>query len=179
MALKFARRQYLRLAPIALSMGVIGIFALATVAQCASPEKPSPAAEEPAKAAAEKKPASDHGSIFNPKADAKAQIEAAIKTAKLERMRVLVMYGGNRCGQCDKLHDLFKENKEIAKILRSEFVQVLVDVDTQQNVFDQYVKKSDQHAVPILTVLDSNGKVLVNQETGTFEAGPEHAEETR
>ena len=88
-----------------------------------------------------------------------------------------VVYGRKGCGRCDKLHDLFKENKEIATILRSEFVQVLVDVDTQQKVFDQYVKKSEQQnkseqqGVPFLTVLDSNGKVLVNQGTGVFEAG--------
>jgi thioredoxin-related protein len=182
MALTFARRQdlsqYLRSGRIALAMGVIGIFALASGAECASPERPSPAAEEPAKAAAEKKPAP---SIFNPKADAKGEIEAAIKTAKLERMRVLVVFGGNRCDRCYKLYELFKGNKEIAKILRSQFVQVLVDVDAQQKVFDQYVKKSEQQnqsealkkrepsGLPFLTVLDSDGKVLVNQETGALE----------
>ena len=180
MAFTFARRrdlsQSLKSGPIAFSMGVIGIFALATVAQC-SPIGPSPVPEIPAKAAAEKKPAPARAPIDNPKADAKAEIEAAIKTAKLERMRVLVVYGRKGCGRCDKLHDLFKENKEIATILRSEFVQVLVDVDTQQKVFDQYVKKSEQQnkseqqGVPFLTVLDSNGKVLVNQGTGVFEAG--------
>jgi thioredoxin-related protein len=204
MAFTFARRrdlsQSLRSGPIAfsmgaflmgtlsmgmllmgmLSMGVIGIFALATVAQCA-PIGPSPAPEIPAKdaakAPAEKKPAPARASIDHPKADAKAEIEAAVKTAKIERMRVLVVYGGKGCLSCDKLHDLFKENKEIATILRGEFVQVLVDVDTQPKVFDQYVKKSEQlnqseqWGVPFLTVLDSNGKVLVNQGTGVFETG--------
>jgi thioredoxin-related protein len=166
MALTFARRQYLsrflRLGRIALPMGVIGIFALAVVAQCASPERPSPAAEAPAP---------DRVSIYNPKADAKAEIEAAVKSAKIERMRVLVVFGGNRCDRCYQLHDLFKGNKEIAMILRSEFLQVLVDVDTQQKAFDQYVKKSEQRGVPLLSVLDSNGKVLVNQETGGLETG--------
>jgi len=184
MAFTFARRQdlsrylsqYLRSGRIALSMGAIGIFALAavsqTVARCASPEKPADAA--PARDDAVKQPAPGRASIYNPKADAKAEIEAALKMAKLERMRVLVIYGGNRRDRCDKLHDLFKENKEIATILRSEFVPVLVDVDTQQKVFDQYVPKNEQQRVPFLTVLDSDGRVLVNQETGVLEAGPRH-----
>jgi thioredoxin-related protein len=198
MAFTFARRQALsqdlRLSRIALSMGVLGILALATVARCASPERPSPA-ERPAEADAEKNPFPGRASIYNPKADAKANIEAAIKIAKFERMRVLVVFGGNRCGSCYKLYDLFKDNKEIATILRSQFLQVLVDVDTQQKVFDQYVNKSEPPnksqpqnksqppGLPFLTVLDSDGKVLVNQEasafatgaieTGKSEAGPE------
>jgi thioredoxin-related protein len=202
MALTFARRQDLSrylspglraghgaLSLGALSMGVMGIVALATVAACASPSNPPPAAvkpaivdpakddpakDDPAKDAAVKNPAAARPAIYNPQANAQAEIEAALKTAKLERMRVLVVFGGNRRTRCDKLHDLFKENKEIATILRSQFVQVLVDVDTQQKVFDQYVKQSEQQRVPFLTVLDSDGAVLVNQETGTLEAGPKH-----
>ena len=61
MAFTFARRrdlsQSLKSGPIAFSMGVIGIFALATVAGQCSPIGPSPVPEIPAKAAAEKKPA--------------------------------------------------------------------------------------------------------------------------
>ena len=112
--------------------------------------------------------------IYNPKADATADIAAAVKKAGVERTRVLVMYGGNWCGWCYKLHDLFASDKEIATILLNEYKLVMVDVDTQHNVMDHYVKKSEQHGVPFLTVLDSEGKVLVNQETGALEDGPKH-----
>jgi thioredoxin-related protein len=134
----------------------------------------APPEQSAAKADAHKKPQAKREPIYNPKADAQADIEAALKAGRLDQKRVLVTYGGNWCSWCYKLHDLFKSDKQIATILRNEYVQVLVDVKTQEKLFNHYVKKSEQHGFPFLTVLDSDGQVLVNQETGALEAGPKH-----
>ena len=163
-----ARSWNLGIRRSALSIAVLTCV-LGAQAFCDPPDKSSPTKAKPAKKQVPKR-----DPIYNPKADAAADIAAAVKKARFEHGRVLVMYGGNWCGWCYKLHDLFKSDKEIATVLRNEYELVMVDVDTQHKVMDHYVKKSEQHGVPFLTVLDSDGKVLVNQQTGALEDGPKH-----
>jgi thiol-disulfide isomerase/thioredoxin len=112
--------------------------------------------------------------IYNEKADSSAEIAAALDAARRDHKRVLLEFGANWCGWCYKLYDVFKQNEEIAPIVRNEYELVLVDIDTQAKVFDRYVPQSVRKGVPFLTVLDSDGKVLVNQETGALEEGPKH-----
>ncbi|HOW19271.1 MAG TPA: DUF255 domain-containing protein, partial [Phycisphaerae bacterium] len=45
--------------------------------------------------------------IYNEKADAKAQIAEALARAKRDNKRVLIMWGGNWCKWCYRLHDVF------------------------------------------------------------------------
>lgn len=112
--------------------------------------------------------------IYKEKADAKADIAAALKTARIKNRRVLITWGGNWCGWCYKLHDVFEQDPECAKILQREFVLVLVDIGSNRALYDHYVPKQDQGGFPFLTLLDADGKVLVNQKSDPLEAGPKH-----
>ena len=115
--------------------------------------------------------------IYDPAADGKQQIAAALESAKRENRRVLVMFGGNWCGWCQRLHALFKENKQIAKALLYEYDLVLVDIgrfDKQMDIPTGYGINLKKGGVPLLTVLDADGKVLVNQESGALEEGDHH-----
>jgi uncharacterized protein YyaL (SSP411 family) len=112
--------------------------------------------------------------IYNEKADAKADIAAALKSAKVDEKRVLITWGGNWCSWCYKLHDCFRDNCDIAKTITNEFVTVLVDVRSNEKLFKHYVPKKEQHGFPFLTVLESDGRLATNQETGALEAGPKH-----
>ena len=67
--------------------------------------------------AAQEKPAKP--SVYDEKADARADLKAALARAQKENKRVLVQWGANWCGWCIKLHDVFKSDKEIAD--RSRF----------------------------------------------------------
>ena len=111
--------------------------------------------------------------IYNETANARAEIKAAMERATYSHKRVLVKFGGNWCGWCFKLHDLFHANAEIAALLRSEYELVLVDVNNNRDILQEY-DPGGQHGYPWLTVLDSSGKVLVNQDTGSLEIGPKH-----
>ena len=42
------------------------------------------------------------------------QVAKAGERAKKDDKRILLMFGGDWCGWCHKLHDLFKTNREIA-----------------------------------------------------------------
>ena len=115
--------------------------------------------------------------VYDTTADAKVQIAAALTKAKQDNQRVLLMFGGNWCPWCLKLHALFKDNKDIAKTLLYEYQFVTVDIgryDKHMDVVEGYGADLKKNGVPFLTVLDADGKVLANQETGVLEAGDHH-----
>jgi len=73
------------------------------------------------------------------------------------------------------LSSLLKTNAEIAQIVKENYVVVLIDVDKRHNA--DVVKKygnPTQFGLPVLVVLDSDGKQLTTQETGQLEQGDHH-----
>ena len=114
--------------------------------------------------------------IYDEKADAKADIAAAVARAKKDNRRVLVQWGANWCGWCHRLHELFHSDKDIAKALLYEYDVVLVDIgrwDKNMDLATSYGANLKQSGVPFLTLLDGEGKVLVNQDSGAFESKDE------
>jgi thioredoxin-related protein len=117
--------------------------------------------------------------IYDRAADGNTQIEEALKTAKTEQKNILLQFGANWCGWCHRLHGLFKDNAEIAKTLKDNYVVVLIDVDQvegkphNQDVSERYGNPT-QFGLPVLVVLDSHGKRLTTQDTGQLEEGDHH-----
>lgn len=118
--------------------------------------------------------------IYDEKADAKADIAAALSRAVKENRRVLIQWGANWCGWCRLLHELFKDDRAIAKTLLYEYDVVLVDIgrfNKNLDLADQYKAFTDgfkKAGVPYLTILDAAGNVVLNQETGSLETGKAH-----
>jgi len=131
------------------------------------------AAMLPAQAPIAAKPA-----IYDPAADVKAQISAAVKRAGAEERNVLLMFGGNWCPWCHRLHELFADDAAIKKILAERYVVLLVDVGEKpgqplnQDLVDLYRIKG--FGFPALAVLDKQGKLLCTQSTGVLEKGKGH-----
>jgi uncharacterized protein YyaL (SSP411 family) len=123
---------------------------------------------------APKKPA--RASIYDARADAREQIKTATAKARRDGQRVLVMFGGDWCGWCHKLHALFASDPAIRDILHEEYV--LVMVDTQAPNADALLAecKGDLQGVgyPFLAVLDGTGKVVTRQKTDPLEEGDHH-----
>lgn len=131
-----------------------------------------PASQEPAKAPGREP-------IYDTKADGEQQIAAVLATAKRDNKRVLLQFGANWCGWCHKLHHLFKTDEKIARTLQYEYELVLIDVDTvdgrkHNEAVDAKYGNPTQHGLPVLVVLDAEGKQLVTQETGALEEGDHH-----
>jgi len=124
-----------------------------------------------AQASAPKKP-----SIYDKNADAKIQIAEATTRAKHENKRVVVMFGGDWCGWCHKLHELFAANAEIRKLLSYEYELVMVadNAPHAQELIGEFTKGKDHHGYPFLAVLDASGKLLIGQETSSLEEGDHH-----
>jgi thiol:disulfide interchange protein len=129
----------------------------------------------PAQEASKPKEAARRPDIYDTNADARAQVNTALASARRDHSRVLVMIGGNWCGWCHKLHDLFRTDPEIAQLLRNEYQ--LVMVDTQAKNSDALMsewKVDHAKGVPYLVVLDETGTVVTRQETGSLEEGDHH-----
>lgn len=112
--------------------------------------------------------------IYNETADARADIQAAVRRAAYGHKRVLVKFGGNWCGWCFKLHDMFHDDPEISPIIHDEYELVLVDSNSNRDLMEQIDPGFQDYGYPWLAVLDTNGAVLTTQETGVLETGPKH-----
>ena len=110
--------------------------------------------------------------IYNPQADAKADIAAAVERAAKENKHVLIQWGANWCGWCYKLHDFFAEDQNAKALLDAGYVTVLVDTDTNKALLEEMAV--EPRGIPYLTVLDGTGKKLVDQDTGSLETGSRH-----
>jgi thioredoxin-related protein len=121
-------------------------------------------------------------SIYDQAADAKVQLARAVELAKKDDKRILLMFGGDWCGWCHKLHDLFASNPEIRKTLSYEYVLVTIDTvspnapELLETCKAALSKDELQKGVgyPFLAVLDAEGKVITAQRTDPLEEGDHH-----
>lgn len=168
---------------------IAAVLALVAAAGCAyaqggTPES-VPAVKVLSRAAAQDKARSDAEKdrdkpLYDEQADAKTQIDAALARAKRENKRVLVQWGGNWCPWCIRLEKLYRTDKDIRKTLQYEYETVFVDAGRPKakNVefAMQYGADLKQHGFPFLTILDADGKPLVNQESGSLEVKDDKGE---
>ncbi|SDR70256.1 thioredoxin family protein [Opitutus sp. GAS368] len=114
--------------------------------------------------------------IYDVQADGTAQIAAAVAQARAEHKHVLVKLGANWCIWCRRLSHTFETDAAVAAALHENYVLVLVDVNHRQGkarndaVNDRYGNPMAQ-GLPVLVVLDENGRQLTTQETGALEDG--------
>ncbi len=115
-------------------------------------------------------------SIYDVKADARDQARTATALARRDGRRVLVMFGGDWCGWCHKLHALFASDPAIREILADEYVLVMVDTQAPHAGELLAECRGDLTGVgyPFLAVLDGEGKVVTRQKTDPLEEGDHH-----
>ena len=116
--------------------------------------------------------------LYDPGADMKAQIAAAVKTAGVENRGIILMFGGNWCPWCHRLHELFRAEARIKKILDERYILLLVDVGEKpgqplnRDLVDLYRIKD--FGYPALAVLDKRGHLVCTQSTGVLEKDKGH-----
>jgi thioredoxin-related protein len=142
-------------------------------------------AQEAVKKAEGPKPASGTArgaSIYDKTADANVLVAKASERAKRDNTRILLMFGGDWCGWCHKLHDLFNTNREVGRLLSNEYVLVLVDLESPnaapllKRCKEALSKDELQRGIgyPFLGVLDADGNVVTAQRTDRLEEGDHH-----
>jgi thioredoxin-related protein len=142
--------------------GALILLSFAAGACLADEPKPNQAAKRP--------------SIYDKNADARAQVDAACSRAQKANKRVLLMFGGDWCGWCHKLHDLFAKDAEIRKTLSYEYELVMVDTAAPHapELLKECAQGQSGVGFPFLAVLDASGKLLVGQKTDPLEEQDHH-----
>jgi len=97
--------------------------------------------------------------IYNPQANAEAEVATAVKKAKKEGKHVFIKIGGNWCEWCIKFHKYCKENKEIHRLIEDNYVEVLVNY-SKENPNHKLMKKwqnPGRFGYPVFVILDGDG----------------------
>ena len=116
--------------------------------------------------------------FYDESADGSKQIADALAQAGKDGKRVLLQFGANWCPWCHKLHALFDSDKEIAALLKRDYLVVLIDVNKGHNgETDAKYGKPTKLGLPVIVVLDSDGKQLTTKDSGDLEEGKQHSPE--
>jgi len=111
--------------------------------------------------------------IYNPNANAREDIAAAVKQAKDENKHVLLQIGGNWCPWCVKLHGLETSDAQIDSLLKADYVRVLVNVPREKDKRDAELMSSlnnpQRFGFPVLVVLNQEGERIHTQDSWYLE----------
>ncbi len=116
---------------------------------------------------------SQNQKVFNPAANAKSDLSAAIKKADNLGKHIIVKIGYNQCPWCIMLHKFLKEDPKIDSILNADYVMVKVNYSKENWNLDvmKSLKFPQRFGFPVLVILDSNGNLLHTQNTLYLEKG--------
>ncbi len=111
--------------------------------------------------------------IYNPQADAQAQIKSAVETAKKEDKNVFIQIGGNWCSWCHLFNDFIHKDQRIDSLIRKNYV--IIHINYSKENFNKPVLASlgypQRFGFPVFVILDQNGKEIHIQDSSLLEEG--------
>jgi thioredoxin-related protein len=116
--------------------------------------------------------------IYNPEADAQADIDAAVSRAKSSGKHVLLQVGGNWCIWCIRFHDLVNNTPELKNYINSKYEYVLVNYspEAKNTAVMNKLGNPGRFGYPNFIILDGGGKVIHIQDSGALERDKEETE---
>jgi thioredoxin-related protein len=109
--------------------------------------------------------------VYNPNADAKADIKSAVAKAKAEKKHVLIQVGGNWCPWCIKFHKMATTDAKIDSTIKADYVYILLNYSKENKNFDvlKTLQNPQRFGFPVFVILDGEGKLLHTQDSGFLE----------
>ncbi|GAA4802708.1 thioredoxin family protein [Olivibacter ginsenosidimutans] len=119
----------------------------------------------------EKKP------LYNPSANAKQDIAAAVHLAKQEKKHVLLQIGGNWCVWCLRFNELVTTNDTLSRFLKAnyEVVHVNYSKENKNEAVLADLGFPQRFGFPVFVVLDADGKRIHTQNSAYLEEGKGHS----
>ena len=111
--------------------------------------------------------------LYNPAANASADIEAAIKKAAAENKFVVLQAGGNWCSWCIEFARISKVNPHIDSVINSSFVWYELNYSKENEnaaIFARY-SFPQRFGFPVFIILDSKGQLIHTQNSIYLEDG--------
>ncbi|MFA4852171.1 MAG: thioredoxin family protein [Bacteroidales bacterium] len=111
--------------------------------------------------------------LYNPNADAKADISKAFALADSTGKHVLIQIGGNWCKWCIRFNKFCKEDHEIDSVMQSSYVVVHLNYSTENTNLEilKTLQYPQRFGFPVIVILDGKGKQIHTQDTGLLESG--------
>ena len=128
-------------------------------------------------AKAQEAPKTDAPKLYNPAADAKAEIAAAVKKAGAEHKNVLLQIGGNWCSWCLLFNKLVTTDAELNKYMNANF-EVLHVNWSPENKNEKLLAElgyPQRFGFPVFVILDGKGNRLHTQNSAYLEEGKGHS----
>jgi thioredoxin-related protein len=97
---------------------------------------------------------------LDPARDARADIQAAVVEASRTGKRVLLDVGGNWCGYCEELDQLFEEHSDLKDLRDRYFITVTVNYSTEEKNQKALAAYPPIEGIPHFYVLDAQGNML-------------------
>jgi thioredoxin-related protein len=111
--------------------------------------------------------------LYNPAADAKVDIDAAIKKAAADNKFVVLQAGGNWCSWCLEFAKISKANPQIDSLINSSFVWYELNFSKENKNEDVLAKYGypQRFGFPVFIILDANGQRMHTQNSEYLEDG--------
>jgi len=117
--------------------------------------------------------AGDTTAVYNPNANAKADIATAVAKAKKEGKHVLLMAGGNWCSWCRRFNDLTTAEASLDSAIKANYVLYHLNYSKENKneaVFES-LGFPQRFGFPVFIVLDGNGNRIHTQNSAYLEEG--------
>jgi thioredoxin-related protein len=118
----------------------------------------------------------DSFKIYNPKADAQAEINKAVARAAKEHKHVFLQIGGNWCKWCKYFNTLVTTNDTLNQLLKNNYIVLHVNY-SPENRNEKVLAKlgyPQRFGFPVFVILDAKGNRLHTQNSAYLEEGQGH-----
>jgi len=108
---------------------------------------------------------------YDPKRNAAADIQDAIKEAQRTKKRILLEVGGQWCSWCHTLDGFFETHRELTAFRDQNFVTVKINFSEENENKEVLSHYGTIPSYPYIFVLESDGKLLLAKDTSDLESG--------
>lgn len=109
--------------------------------------------------------------LYNPDADAMAQLDKAIVQAKSENKHVMIIVGGNWCPWCIKMDQFMHNNYSVDSLLTADYILVHLNYSKENKnpAVMARLEYPQRFGFPVIVILNETGKRIHTQNTAYLE----------
>ena len=116
--------------------------------------------------------AKDTFSLHNPVADASAELNIAIKSAKAENKHVLIQVGGNWCIWCKRFNAFTKNDASVDSLINANYIVYHLNYSKENKNLSvlKTLEYPQRFGFPVFVIPDGDGKRIHTQNSSLLES---------